>query len=111
MATFLSPATVKRTRVFMQSVRYFCPILTVCRVSGQIFMKVPSTTFHGNRSSVCRTDTCRRTDMTKLVGASRDYANANEIDFIPHREQCISYKGKSVNTVQPLFVLIILEMT
>jgi len=77
-------------------------------VSGLIYMKVPSNRFHGNRSSA---DTCRRTDMTKLMGAFRDYANATKMNFVPHREHCILCKGKSVNTVQSLFVLMILEIT
>jgi hypothetical protein len=74
-------------------------------------MKVPSTKFHGNRSSGCRADTCRRTDMTKLMGAFRDNANATKINFVPHREHCVPYKGKLVNIVQSLFVLMILEIT
>jgi hypothetical protein len=94
----------------MQSVRYFCPILTIFGVYGLIFVKVPSTQFRGNRSIGYRADTCRRTDMTKLMGAFRDYANASKINYVPHREHCIPYKGKSVNNVQSLFVLMILEI-
>ena len=43
-------------------------------------MQAPSIEFHGNLSSVSRVDTCgqteRRTDMTKILVALRDYANA-----------------------------------
>jgi len=61
--------------------------------------------------------------MTKLMGAFLDNANTTKINFILHREHCvhykgkldrehsIPYKGKSVNTVQSLFVLMILEIT
>jgi len=38
----MSPAAEKRTRVFEQSVRYFCLILTSCGESRRIFSNVPN---------------------------------------------------------------------
>jgi hypothetical protein len=38
-------------------------------------MEVPNIRFQVNPSSGSRTDLCRQTDMTKVNGAFRDYAN------------------------------------
>ena len=57
----VSLATTKRTWVFMQSVRYFCPNFTKFGVSQQIFVKVPSIKLHENPSSGSRVDICGRT--------------------------------------------------
>jgi len=46
----MSPATIQHTNVFMQSVRYFGPILTEAEVCRQVFIKVSSTKFHRNSS-------------------------------------------------------------
>jgi hypothetical protein len=54
------------------------PILTEFGLFRQIFMKVSNIKFDRNPSSGNWADTCRRTDMNKLIGASRDYANASE---------------------------------
>jgi hypothetical protein len=64
----------------MESARYFCPILTKFELSRQILIKVLNIKFHGNPFGGSRAATSgqtdRRTDMTKLIGAFRDYANA-----------------------------------
>ena len=56
--------------------RYICEILSEFGVSQQFFIKVLDNKFHRNPLSQNRADTCGhraegRTDMTKLVGASR----------------------------------------
>jgi hypothetical protein len=40
------------------------------------FLKSPRIRFNGNLSSESRSDTYLQTDVTKLIGAFRDYANA-----------------------------------
>jgi hypothetical protein len=57
----------------MERARYFCPILTKFGTSKQIFMEVPNNIYHRNPSSGISADTCGQTDMTKVIGAFRDY--------------------------------------
>jgi hypothetical protein len=61
----------------------FCMILTEFGFSRHILIELPNIKFHVNPSSGFRAETCgrsdRRTDMTKLMGAFRDYANASKI--------------------------------
>jgi hypothetical protein len=44
------------------------------------FQKIPNITFHKNLSSGGRVVPCGRTDMTKLIVAFRNFANATEKD-------------------------------
>jgi RAB protein geranylgeranyltransferase component A len=55
---------------------FFGLIPTKFVVSRQNFIDVPSTKFHGNTSGGSRAH--ERTDMTKLIEAIRDYANASK---------------------------------
>ena len=57
----MSP-TIKCIWVFMQGVRYYCPILTKFGLSRQIFVKVPNIKVHINPSSDSRADRCWQTD-------------------------------------------------
>jgi hypothetical protein len=58
----------------------FYPISTRFGFSGQIFIKATNIECHGTPSSDSRADTCGRadgqTDMTKVIGALRDYVKA-----------------------------------
>jgi hypothetical protein len=54
----LTPATIKRILVFMQSARYSYPILTKLGFSRQIFMKVLISNF----TEISLADTCGQTD-------------------------------------------------
>jgi hypothetical protein len=63
-----------RTCVFMQGARYFCAILSTSAFARQIYKKVPNIKRHKiSLSSGCRH---MRTDMAKLTGTFRQYANA-----------------------------------
>lgn len=46
----------------MKGARHFCSILTKFGISLQIFIKVPSTKFHGKPSNGRRANTCVQTD-------------------------------------------------
>jgi hypothetical protein len=73
----MSPATIKRTEAFMQSDRYFCPIVTKSEISLHIFIKVLNIKFHRNSFSAALTHVDEHpADMMKLTGAFRNYANA-----------------------------------
>jgi hypothetical protein len=62
-----------------KSTRYSCPILKKLEFSGQIFEKYWNIKIHANPSSESRVVLCgrtdRRTDMTKLTVAFRNFAN------------------------------------
>ena len=62
----------------MQTVQYFCPILTESVFSRHILMEVPRIKFNGNPSGGIRADTCvdTRTDTTQPTGALRDCASS-----------------------------------
>jgi len=61
----------------MSGFRYFCSILTNFGFSRQVLIdSLPSIKFHGNPSGGNGAD--RRTDLTKVTGAFRDYANAQK---------------------------------
>ena len=64
--------------VFMWSTHFSCPILMKLEFSRQISEKFSNTIFHENPSSGSRVVPCgrtdRRTDMTKLVVAFRNFA-------------------------------------
>ena len=52
-------------------------VLTKFGISRQTFIKVSTTKFHGNPSSGSRAAHAdRRTDVTKIMGAFRDYVKA-----------------------------------
>ena len=77
---FISPETVTRIWVFMQSVRCFCLIWNTFSVSRQIVTEVPTIKLNvnsccGNRAYTCG-QTDRQADMTNLTGAFRDHANS-----------------------------------
>ena len=59
---------------------FFCPMLTTLLFSLQIFEKFSNTKFHENPSSSSRVVPCGRTDVrpdiTKLIVAFRNFANA-----------------------------------
>ena len=85
MATEYCQKTKKElTQSFIQSARYFHPLLNKSRFSGQIFIKASSNKFHVNPSSGSCTDICGRTDgqtdrqtnMMRVIDAIREYANA-----------------------------------
>ena len=57
-------------------VAIFARFLTKFGISWQIFTEVPNNKFHINPPSEGRADADRQTDMTKLMDAYRDYANA-----------------------------------
>lgn len=79
---FYVPVTIKGTQVFTQSSRHSHPTATKFGSSRHILMEIASITFHENPSCGCQADTCGRTetggriDMTKLIRASRESANA-----------------------------------
>jgi hypothetical protein len=68
--------------VFMSSTRYSCQILMEIEFSGQILGKYSNSKFHGDQCSGSRvvpygrTDSRQQTDMTKLIVACRNFANA-----------------------------------
>jgi len=74
----------KCLKFFMWSTRYSCPILMKLEFSGQFFEKHSSITFRENPSGGSRGVPCGqtdgkkegRTDMTKLIVAFRNVANA-----------------------------------
>jgi hypothetical protein len=78
---FMSPVTSKpceRPAVFAQ----FKQSVAFLR---QIFIKVRNIAFYGNPSSGSRVDTHRedrRANMTFIIGAFRDYANALKISLL-----------------------------
>jgi hypothetical protein len=97
------------TEAPMQSVRYFCPIVTNFGVSRQIFVRAPNIKFHknppsGNRRDICgQRQTRERTDTTNVRGAFRDLRSAPKnpylIDgFFPsfYRKQHKTYFGLPV---------------
>jgi hypothetical protein len=65
--------------VFMWSTRYCCPTLMKLEFSRYIFENYPNIEFHENSSSGSRAVPCgqkeRRTDMTALIVAFRNFAN------------------------------------
>ena len=63
----------------MQSFRYFCPFVTKFGFYRWIFIEVAIIKYHGNPPSGSRADTCGRTDMTKVIGAFRNYAKVSEV--------------------------------
>ena len=63
----------KYVLVFTQSTRYSCQILMEHEFSGQIFERYSNIKFRGNPSSGSRVVPRRRTDMTKLTVAFRNY--------------------------------------
>ena len=56
--------------------RYYFQISMKLEFSRQIFEKSSNIKFHENPSSGSRVVPCRRTDMTKLIVAFRNFANA-----------------------------------
>jgi hypothetical protein len=72
------------TLIFMYSTHYFCPILMKLLFSRQIFKKYSNIRFLWNLSSGSRVVACgrtdgrtnRRTEMTKLIIAVRNFSNA-----------------------------------
>ena len=62
--------------VFMQSDLNFCPILMKLEFSRQILEKSSDITFHENPSIGSRVVTCGQTNMTKVIAAFRNFANA-----------------------------------
>jgi hypothetical protein len=64
----------------MQNNRYFCPILMKFEFFERIFEKYSNIKFHENSSSRSRVvpggQTDRRTDMTRLIAALRNFAHA-----------------------------------
>jgi hypothetical protein len=58
-----------------ESTRYSCQILVKFELSGQISEKIISIKFRDNPSSGRRVVPCGQTDMTKLIGAFRNFAN------------------------------------
>ena len=59
----------------MSDTRYSGPVLVKLEFSGQIFEKYSSIKFHENPYSK---RTGGQTDMTKLIGAFRNFADAPE---------------------------------
>jgi hypothetical protein len=72
--------TVQHTQVFMWIAWYFCPFIRIFGFSQRILVKVLYTKSHRKPNSGSRTDKCGqtdgRTDIMKVIGAFRDYANA-----------------------------------
>jgi hypothetical protein len=66
----------KCAKVFMWSTRFSCRILLTLEFSRQIFEKYLNLEFHENPSSGSRVIPCWRTDMTELIVAFRNFANA-----------------------------------
>ena len=66
----------KRENVFIESSRYSRRILIKLKFSRQIFAKSSNIKFTQNPSSLNRVVPCRRTDMTELIVAFRNFANA-----------------------------------
>jgi len=64
----------------VESTRYSCQILTKIKYSRQIFEKYSRTKFHENQFIGSQVVPCRRTDgrtdMTKLLVAFRNFADA-----------------------------------
>jgi len=84
---------IKNIFVSMQSTRYFCQIFMKYEFSRKIFEKYLNIKFHENPSSGNRVVPCGRTDgrtegrtggqtdMTKLIIAFRNFANAPKKDY------------------------------
>jgi hypothetical protein len=92
----------------MRSARYSCQILIILEFSRQVLEKYSNTKFHENPSIGSRVVSCGQTDMTKLIVALRNFANAPKM--CP-RYLCIiicySYKNvgcKSLKFVQLITV-------
>jgi hypothetical protein len=65
----------------MSGTRYCCQIVMKLEFSGQVFEEYSNMKFIGNPSSESRVVPCgRRTDMTKLIVAFRNFAIAPIID-------------------------------
>ena len=64
--------------VFMYSACYSCQLLMVFEFSRKIFEQYSYIGFHSNPSSGSRDFLCRRTDMTELIVAFRNFANASK---------------------------------
>jgi hypothetical protein len=60
----------------MLSTRYSCQILMKLEFSRQVFEKQTNIKFYENPSSGRRVVPCGRTDMTKIIAAFRNFANA-----------------------------------
>jgi hypothetical protein len=78
---------------------YSCPILKKLQFSQQIFEKSSNIKFHENPSSGSRVVPCERTDMTKLIVAFRNFANApkNVFSVSAFRKYCsLTYHQKTV---------------
>ena len=65
-----------------KSTRYPCQIAMTLEFSEQIFQKSSNIKFHENSSSESRVVSCGRTDMTKLIVAYRNFANAPKINAL-----------------------------
>jgi hypothetical protein len=82
----MSPETIATYLSLMQRARHFCPILSKVGVSRSIFIPIPNTKFHGNRSvGAVLINSDGRTDVTKVSGPIRDFTNGLKRKFLARR--------------------------
>jgi hypothetical protein len=85
----------------------FYPIVNKIGLCGKIVMEEATTKFHRNPSSVSPADSCGRTDMTKVIGALREYANAPRkgmVTFVAQRKYwCVEYNDMSAGYVTRIY--------
>jgi len=68
--------------VYRSSSRYSCHILMKLEHLDRFFEKYHNTKFHENPSGGSQVLPCGRTDMTKLIAASRNFADARKISVL-----------------------------
>ena len=71
----MPPTKMKHTYLFISSAQNVCPLLTKFGITQQIVIKISNTEFQENLTSCSRGDTFCHTDLTKLAGVFRNYAN------------------------------------
>ena len=88
----------------MQNNRYFFPILMKFEFSEQIFEKYSNIKFHEYLSSRRRVvpggPTDRRTDMTRLIAASRNFAHAPKKVILKKEDISVDWIDINQNPLQ-----------
>jgi hypothetical protein len=89
----------------MYSAHYSCQILIISEFSRHIFDKYSNTKFHENPSSGSQAVPCGQTDMTKLIVAFRNFANAPKntqkaIQGIPTRSIAVQVITKQAYNIR-----------
>ena len=72
--------------------RYCCQTLIKLQYSRQSLEQVLNIKFHENPSRECLVVTCGQTDMTQLIVAFRDVANAPQTNVFPRLNVYLTYR-------------------